>query len=358
MPRIDGFFQLLFIFIRPSAVPMRLQVDGSTQHTMPNTTSPVGAVEPFESPDDPTSSAAPERRESERVITDWEEETRRLGRALALMELDFSAMTGPRWAHRFIISVGRVAGWLAQIGLFVLFGLYASPERLLDAFVPALIAGAVLLLLARPLSVVAAAAGFRVPWREQVFLSWAGLRGAVPIVLALIPLTEGLPGARELVDAVFVLVVVLTLVQGTSLPAVANLLGLTGSSRVEEIEVDAAPLDALRAALLQMTVPVGSKLHGVEIFELRLPAEASIPLIVIMVVAITSTKLPIWAGHDIWIFHMPKLARYGFWSMAHEARDDFLMLLGSIYLLIAGAGAWSLDALLARERSPLYERGE
>jgi hypothetical protein len=81
---------------------MRLQVDGSTQHTMPNTTSPIGAVEHFESPDDPTSSAAPERRESERVITDWEEETRRLGRALALMELDFSA-------HRFIISVGRVA---------------------------------------------------------------------------------------------------------------------------------------------------------------------------------------------------------------------------------------------------------
>ena len=85
---------------------------------------------------------------------------------------------------------------------------------------------------------------------------------------------------------------------------------------------------------------------------------AAIPLIVIMVVAITSTKLSIWAGHDIWIFHMPKLARYGFWSMAHEARDDFLMLLGSIYLLIAGAGAWSLDALLTRERSSLYRSGE
>jgi putative oxidoreductase len=80
---------------------------------------------------------------------------------------------------------------------------------------------------------------------------------------------------------------------------------------------------------------------------------AAIPLIVIMVVAITSTKLPIWAGHDIWIFHLPKIARFGFWSMAHEARDDFLMLLGSIYLLIAGAGAWSLDALLASEHSPL-----
>jgi putative oxidoreductase len=84
---------------------------------------------------------------------------------------------------------------------------------------------------------------------------------------------------------------------------------------------------------------------------------AAIPLIVIMVVAIVSTKLPIWAGHDIWIFHLPKIARYGFWSMAHEARDDFLMLLGSLYLLIAGAGAWSLDAMLARERSSLYRRG-
>lgn len=83
---------------------------------------------------------------------------------------------------------------------------------------------------------------------------------------------------------------------------------------------------------------------------------AAIPLIVIMLVAIVSTKLPIWAGHDIWTFHMPKFARYGFWSMAHEARDDFIMLVGSLYLLIAGAGAWSLDAMLIRERSSLYRR--
>jgi uncharacterized membrane protein YphA (DoxX/SURF4 family) len=77
-----------------------------------------------------------------------------------------------------------------------------------------------------------------------------------------------------------------------------------------------------------------------------------LPLVVIMVVAIVAIKLPIWAGHDIWIFHIPKLARYGFSSVAHEARDNFLMLLGLIYLLIAGAGAWSLDAMLAREPEP------
>ena len=76
---------------------------------------------------------------------------------------------------------------------------------------------------------------------------------------------------------------------------------------------------------------------------------AAVPLIIIMIVAIVSTKIPILLGHDFWIFHLPKLSRYGFWSMLHEARDDFGMLLGSIYLLIEGGGAWSLDALLARK---------
>jgi potassium/hydrogen antiporter len=177
-------------------------------------------------------------------------------------------------------SFAEGLGWLAQIGLFVLLGLYVSPERLTGALVPALIAGAVLVFAARPLSVMAAAIGFRVPWREQVFLSWAGLRGAVPIVLALIPLTEGVPGAQALVDAVFVLVVVLVLVQGTTLPVVARTLGLAGDSRVEEIEVDAAPLESLRADLLQMTVPEGSRMHGVYVRELRLPEGSGLSLVV------------------------------------------------------------------------------
>jgi|HubBroStandDraft_6_1064221.scaffolds.fasta_scaffold89655_2 putative oxidoreductase len=85
---------------------------------------------------------------------------------------------------------------------------------------------------------------------------------------------------------------------------------------------------------------------------------AAIPLIIIMIVAIVSTKVPILLGHDFWIFHVPKLPRYGFWSMAHEARDDFCMLLGSLYLLIEGAGAWSLDAFLGRQRrdAPVISR--
>jgi len=76
---------------------------------------------------------------------------------------------------------------------------------------------------------------------------------------------------------------------------------------------------------------------------------AAIPLIVIMIVAIVSTKVSVLLGHDFLIFQAPKLARYGFWSMAHEARTDFCMLLGSIYLLIEGAGTWSSDAVIVHK---------
>ena len=179
-----------------------------------------------------------------------------------------------------VLSFVEGTGWLAQIGLFVILGLYASPSRLVDAVVPALIAGVVLVVAARPLSVVAAAAPFKVPWREQAFLSWSGLRGAVPIVLALVALQEGARDAQRLVDVVFVLVVVLTLLQGTTLPFVARRLGVVAPTEPQEIEVDAAPLDQLRADLLQVRVPVGSRLRGVYLRELRLPRGATVSLVV------------------------------------------------------------------------------
>ncbi|MCI0389776.1 MAG: DoxX family protein [Acidobacteria bacterium] len=73
---------------------------------------------------------------------------------------------------------------------------------------------------------------------------------------------------------------------------------------------------------------------------------AAIPLIIDMLVAILSTKIPILLGSGFWGFSLRTLPYYGFWGMAHESRTDFAMLLGSIFLLIVGAGAWSLDARL------------
>lgn len=186
-----------------------------------------------------------------------------------------------RLPHRAdTLSFSEGLGWLAQIGLFVLLGLFASPERLLPSLVPALVAGAVLLLVARPLSVLASTAPFRLPWREQAFLSWAGLRGAVPIVWATIPLSAGIPGAQRLVDAVFLLVVVLTLLQGTTLAFAGRKLRLTGGSEPTELHVDAAPLDEMGAELLQVRIRRGSRMHGVYLSELRLPEGASLSLVV------------------------------------------------------------------------------
>ncbi|RSM57048.1 potassium/proton antiporter [Amycolatopsis sp. WAC 01376] len=178
------------------------------------------------------------------------------------------------------LSFAEGLGWLAQIGLFVLLGLFASPSRILESLVQGLVEGAVVLLLARPLSVVLSALPFKIPWREQVFLSWAGLRGAVPIVLALIPLSSGVPGAQELVDAVFVLVIVLTLLQGATLTPLARVLGLAQHAEAHEIDVDSAPLDEMGAELLQVRINAGSKMHGVYLAELRLPIGATISLLV------------------------------------------------------------------------------
>jgi hypothetical protein len=70
--------------------------------------------------------------------------------------------------------------------------------------------------------------------------------------------------------------------------------------------------------------------------------------------ATISIKMPILLGQDFWVFHLPKLPRYGFWPMAHEARADFDMLLGALYLLTEGAGAWSPEALLTCDGGSAY----
>ncbi|MGN9781685.1 potassium/proton antiporter [Nonomuraea sp. ZG12] len=177
-------------------------------------------------------------------------------------------------------SFAEGAGWLAQIGLFVMLGLLVDPSELPGALLPALLVGAVLLLLARPASVLACLIPFRVPWRHQAFISWAGLRGAVPIVLATFPIVAGVPGSGHLLNIVFVLVVVFTLIQGPALPPLARALGVIQPDQAREVDIESAPLDVLDAELLTLTVPAGSRLHGVEVAELRLPAPAVISLVI------------------------------------------------------------------------------
>ena len=138
--------------------------------------------------------------------------------------------------------------WLAQIGLFVMLGLLATPSRIgLNDVAAALVIGVAVTLVARSAAVVASATPFRIPWREQTFLGWAGLRGAVPIVLATIPLAAAVPQADRLFDVVLVLVLFFTLLQGPSLPWLARRLGVTDETAAHEVDIDVAPLESLGA---------------------------------------------------------------------------------------------------------------
>ena len=185
-----------------------------------------------------------------------------------------------RLPHRAAtLAFAEGAALLAQIGLFVMLGLLASPDRLGDALVPALVVGLLLTLLARPLSVFVCALPFQIPRSEQLFLSWAGLRGAVPIVLATIPATEGYHSPQNVFDIVFVLVVVYTAVQAPTLPAVARRMGIVSPEVTTEVSIEVAPVDESDRELLDVTITAESKLVGLYVDALRLPGGASVTLV-------------------------------------------------------------------------------
>ncbi|WP_240783540.1 potassium/proton antiporter [Stenotrophobium rhamnosiphilum] len=131
--------------------------------------------------------------------------------------------------------------WMAQIGMFLILGLLVSPHKLLTIALPALLIGLVLILAARPLAVVISLLPFRFPWREQAFISWVGLRGSVPIVLATFPWIAGIENAGLIFNIAFFIVLVSLLLQGWSVPLAAQMLKLyiprTGA-RVKRLEVD------------------------------------------------------------------------------------------------------------------------
>ncbi|MGW5343112.1 potassium/proton antiporter [Streptomyces sp. NPDC004050] len=172
-------------------------------------------------------------------------------------------------------------GWIAQIGMFVLLGLLVTPHDLAGDFWPAVVIGLVLTMVARPLSVFVSLVPFRISAAEKTLMAWAGLRGAVPIILATIPMVTGIEGSDHIFNIVFVLVVVYTLVQGPTLPWLARKLNLgRADETAADLGIESAPLEKLRGHLLSFAVPEASRMHGVEVSELRLPPGASVTLVV------------------------------------------------------------------------------
>ncbi|MDP1649786.1 MAG: potassium/proton antiporter [Rubrivivax sp.] len=143
------------------------------------------------------------------------------------------ANRAPQVVERSLAAMDGFA-WLAQALLFLLLGLLVTPRLLVDTVLPALGVAAVLMLVARPLAVALCLAPLRFTRGEIGFVSWVGLRGAVPVVLALFPLLAGVPKARELFEVAFVVVLASLVLQGATMARAAHLFGVNLPDAADE----------------------------------------------------------------------------------------------------------------------------
>jgi cell volume regulation protein A len=172
--------------------------------------------------------------------------------------------------------------WLMQIAMFLVLGLLVFPLQLLPVAAMGLALSLVLIFVARPVAVFLTMAPIKMSLNEKGFVSWVGLKGAVPIVLATFPLLEGVPQASLMFNIVFFVVLTSVLIQGTSIPLVARLL------RVEEKLQPAAPaptpepdiaweppsVNAQASRQQELLLPANSPVAGKQIVEVGFPAKA------------------------------------------------------------------------------------
>lgn len=179
-----------------------------------------------------------------------------------------------------LLRVHDALAWLAQVLMFVVLGLLSFPLRLWSVAPLGLAIALVLVFVARPVAVALCLWPFRYGVRERMFVSWVGLRGAVPIVLAIFPVLSGVPEAERIFDLVFFVVVVTALVPGATVKWAARLLRVQVKSPPPPgAVVEIASAEALRGEVLTFYVEPVSVVAGVRIADLPLPEGASVTLV-------------------------------------------------------------------------------
>ncbi|MBL8994480.1 MAG: cation:proton antiporter, partial [Spirochaetia bacterium] len=170
--------------------------------------------------------------------------------------------------------------WLSQIAMFLTLGLFVFPSKLPPILVPGILISVFLILIARPLAVFISLARSGFGFRKKLFLSWVGIRGAAPIILATFPLTAAVPDAEGLFHMVFFIVLISALAQGWSLPLVAKLLGLLSNSNGEsKSPIETRLVEGWDGETTDLIVPFGSIWAGKSVVEIPLPEETLLLLV-------------------------------------------------------------------------------
>jgi potassium/hydrogen antiporter len=181
--------------------------------------------------------------------------------------------------RRAVLGFMQALASTAQIGLFLLLGLLVFPSRLDEQALGAVGVAVVLVLVARPLAVLLSIVWFGYRRRELALVSWAGLRGAVPIVLATFPVTVGYPDGQLIFDVVFFVVLISVLVQGFTLEPLVRRLGLAAEPASLETVAEALPLDAPGAEALEIEVGSAARIAGHLLRQVPPPYEARVAVV-------------------------------------------------------------------------------
>ncbi|RXK11963.1 potassium/proton antiporter [Halarcobacter mediterraneus] len=196
--------------------------------------------------------------------------------------------------------------WIMQISVFLTLGLLVFPSELPDVAWHGFLIALWLIFIARPSGIFLSLIFSKFSTKEKTFISWVGLRGAVPIVLATYPFIEGLENASLIFNTVFFIVLLSILLQGTTLPFVAKLLNL--EEKIEEKKVEASPL--FYQTLKQFYIDDDSKVIGANIAELQLPSNFLVLLIKRNDEYILPTGATIFEKDDLLLIQCDKPQRY------------------------------------------------
>ncbi|OGA72668.1 MAG: K+/H+ antiporter [Betaproteobacteria bacterium RIFCSPLOWO2_12_FULL_66_14] len=210
-------------------------------------------------------------------------------------------------AAQNILRVHDGLAWLSQIAMFLILGLLITPSQLVDVAWPALAIAFFLMLAARPVAVALSLLPFRFPWREQVYIGWVGLRGAVPIVLALFPMMYGIENARLYFNVAFFVVLVSLLVQGWSVSTTARWLGLELPPPIEPAQ--RVTLDVpghYEHEMISFRVDSGSMVAGRDLGEFRLPETARIMTVLRNGIPVADHGIRLAEGDYVCLLARPK----------------------------------------------------